>query len=117
MEQKMLETQSMKVKAVSCLVCNYTDFKSKYICKEQKHKLKVIDATKRFFSCKDCKNRTVSLDRLPRGTCSKCGGSNWDKAGMIRERKGPQLASESLSIRGSEEHSIGSSLRPLDLNI
>jgi len=117
LEEKMLSTQSMKVKAVTCLECNYTAFKSSDKCKLEKHRIKMIDATKRFFSCKDCKQRTISLDRLPKGSCAKCGGSNWEKAGMIGERKGPKLGGETLSLRGNEENSIGSSFTPLRLDV
>jgi len=117
LEEKMLGTQSIKVKAVTCLTCNYTAFKSSELCKQEKHKIKVIDATKRFFSCKDCKNRTVSLDKLPKTSCSKCGGSNWVKAGMIAEKKGPKLDSETLSIRGNEESVIGCVVGTANINI
>ena len=116
-EQKMLDTKSVKVKAVSCSICNYTDFKSSELCKQQGHKVKVIDATKRFFSCKDCKRRTVSLDRLPKKTCDKCGGSSWERAGMIAERKGPQLDTEKLSVRGNEETFLGSTSGAVNINI
>ena len=92
-------------------------FKSSDKCKLEKHRIKMIDATKRFFSCKDCKQRTISLDRLPKGSCAKCGGSNWEKAGMIGERKGPKLGGETLSLRGNEENSIGSSFTPLRLDV
>jgi len=117
MEQKMLDTSSIKVKAVTCSICNYTDFKSSDLCKQAKHRIKLIDATKRFFSCKDCKKRVVTLDRLPRGSCAKCGGSSWVKAGMVGERKGPKLASEMLSIRGNEESRLGCAQGPVNLNI
>ena len=117
MEQKMLDTKSVKVKAVSCTICNYTDFKSSELCKEQGHKVKIIEAEKRFFSCKDCKKRTVSLDRLPKKTCSKCGGSSWERAGMISERKGPRLDNEFLSVRGNEETFLGTTKGPINLNI
>ena len=116
-EQKMLDTKSIKVRAVSCTICNYTDFKSSELCKQQAHKVKIIQAEKRFFSCKDCKKRTISLDRLPRKTCSKCGGSNWERAGMISERKGPKLDSEALSVRGNEEMFLGTTKGPINLNI
>ena len=116
-EQKMLDTRSVKVKAVTCSICNYTDFKSSELCKQQGHKVKVIDATKRFFSCKDCKRRTVSLDRLPKKTCDKCGGSSWERAGMIAERKGPQLDTEKLSVRGNEETFLGSTRGAANINI
>ena len=117
MEQKMLDTRSIKVKAVSCTICNYTDFKSSELCKQQSHKVKIIEVEKRFFSCKDCKKRTISLDRLPKKTCSKCGGSNWERAGMISERKGPKLDNEVLSVRGNEEMFLGTTKGPINLNI
>ena len=117
LEQKMLDTRSVKVKAVSCPICNYTDFKSSQLCKEQGHKVKLIEAEKRFFSCKDCKARTVSLDRLPRTSCSKCGGSSWERAGMISERRGPKLENELLSLRGNEEMFLGTTTGTINVNI
>jgi len=117
LEEKMLNTQSIKVKAVTCLTCNYTAFKSSELCKQEKHKIKLIDATKRFFSCKDCKNRTISLDKLPKTTCTKCGGSSWVKAGMMAEKKGPKLDSEKLSIRGNEESRIGCVIGTANIDI
>ena len=116
-EQKMLDTKSVKTKAVTCSICNYTDFKSSELCKQAGHRVKVIEATKRFFSCKDCKRRTVSLDRLPKKCCDKCGGSSWERAAMIAERKGPKLATEMLSVRGNEETFLGSTKGPVNLNI
>ena len=116
-EQKMLDTKIVKVKAVTCSICKYTDFKSSELCKQQGHKVKVVDATKRFFRCKDCNRRTVSLDRLPNKSCDKCGGSTWERAGMIAERKGPQLETEKLSLRGNEETFLGSTRGAVNINI
>ena len=116
-EQKMLDTKSIKVKAVTCAECNYTDFKSSELCKQKGHKVKVIETSKRFFACKDCKKRTVSLDRLPKKCCEKCGGSSWERVGMISERKGPQLESEMLSVRGNEETFLGSTRGAVNINI
>jgi len=116
-EQKMLDTKSVKVKAVTCSICNYTDFKSSELCKQQGHKVKLIEATKRFFSCKDCKRRTISLDRLPKRSCDKCGGNSWERVGMIAERKGPKLDHEMLSVRGNEETFLGSTKGPVNINI
>lgn len=116
-EQKMLDTKSVKVKAVTCTICNYTDFKSSELCKEQGHKVKVIETSKRFFACKDCKRRTISLDRLPKKCCDKCGGSSWERVGMIAERKGPKLDHEMLSVRGNEETFLGSTKGSVNINI
>lgn len=107
MEEKMLSTFEMKTKAVTCHVCNYTSFKASELCKTERHNFKVIDAVKRFYRCKDCKRRTVCLGRLPNEPCRQCGGSNWERAGMIAERRGPALAGDTLSIRGNEEKWLG----------
>jgi len=108
MEEKMGSTFEMKVKAAYCSVCEYTAYSASDKCRSEGHRIKSIDATKRFFSCKGCKKRTTSLDRLPREACKQCGGNNWVKAGMMGERKGPKLGSETLSIRGIESTFMGS---------
>ena len=102
----MINTQSMKVKAVTCLTCKYTDFTRSDLCKQRKHEIKWIDAIKRFFRCKRCKRRISSLDKLPKTFC-QCGEFFWEKVGMVAEKKGPKLESEMLSIRGNEENRIG----------
>lgn len=116
MEEKMLNTTEMKTKAVTCHVCNYTSFKASELCKNLGHRYKVIDAVKRFFKCKDCKYRTISLDKLPKECCKKCGGSNWLRSGMIAERAGPKLDHEKLSIRGNEEKFLGGATS-LNINV
>merc|ERR1719203_1418201 len=102
MEEKMGSTFEMKVKAAYCSTCEYTAYSASEKCRQEGHRIKSIDATKRFFSCKGCQKRTTSLDRLPREACKQCGGNNWVKAGMMGERKGPKLGGETLSIRGME---------------
>jgi len=108
MEEKMGSTFEMKVKAAYCSTCEYTAYSASEKCRQEGHRIKSIDATKRFFSCKGCKKRTTSLDRLPREACKQCGGNNWVKAGMMGERKGPKLGGETLSIRGMESTFMGS---------
>ena len=78
-------------------------------------KLDQIKATKRFFECKKCKNRTTALDRYPKATCSNCASSSWLRVGMARERKGPTLDSERLVIRGAEEKFLGADIKSNDL--
>lgn len=107
MEEKMVNTREVKCKAVVCQRCKYKAFSAAPRCKEEKHPLKVIDAEKRFFECEDCGNRTVTLFRIPKTTCTNCQGSRWKRAGMIKERKIVQVG-EQLSIRGDEEKFIGS---------
>ncbi|XP_075980020.1 minichromosome maintenance 10 homolog [Anticarsia gemmatalis] len=106
MEEKMLNTFKLACKAVRCVKCKYTAFSAAQLCKDERHPLKVLDSFKRFFKCADCSNRTVSLEIIPLHSCGNCGGSRWEKAAMMKEKKVTSL-SEGLSIRGEEESYIG----------
>jgi len=116
MEEKMLNTFKVACKAVTCTLCKYTAFSASDRCKEERHPLKVSDATKRFFKCADCGNRTCCLELFPLKTCSNCNSSRWEKAAMIRERK-VDISAETLSIRGGEEKFIGSVVSGANLNL
>lgn len=107
MEEKMLKTTKMECKAVICMQCKYKAFSAADRCKEERHPLKVIDAEKRFYECEDCGNRTITLFRIPKVSCSNCQGSRWKRTGMIRDKSAIQTG-EPLSIRGDEEVFIGS---------
>ncbi len=117
MEDKMVNTKELETKAVSCKECGYTSYAQSQPCRDRGHQVKRITATKKFFECVECKSRTVSLDRYPKSACSKCGSSKWARAGMSRERKGPTLDSERLSIRGAEEKFLGQTLSNSDLHL
>lgn len=116
MEERMMNTFKINCKAVKCAICKYTAFSASDMCKEQRHPLRVIDAIKRFFKCADCGNRTVSLNRMPSHSCSKCSSSNWARAAMMDERK-TIIATETLSIRGAEEKFLGSIVKDANLNL
>ncbi|XP_070168031.1 protein MCM10 homolog [Polyergus mexicanus] len=116
MEEKMMNTFKVNCKAVRCAICKYTAFSASDMCKEQRHPLRVIDAIKRFFKCADCGNRTISLNRMPSHSCSKCNSSNWARAAMMDERK-TVIATETLSIRGGEEKFLGSIMKDANLNL
>lgn len=92
-----------------CTFCKYIYFSASDFCKEKKHKLRVVDATKRFYQCGDCKTRTVTLFRIPRNPCNNCRGSNWKRTGMIAEKVA--YAGEALSLRGDEESFIGANTK------
>ncbi|KAG8223513.1 hypothetical protein J437_LFUL002563 [Ladona fulva] len=102
MEEKMLSTYKLECKA-----CKYLAFSASDLCKSEGHPIKVVNGMKRFFKCHDCGNRTISLELFPTKPCQKCGGAHWEKTAMMREKKGPALPSEKLSIRGNEEAYIG----------
>lgn len=108
MEEKMLNTTKMECKAVICLQCKYKSFSAAQRCKDENHKLKVVDAEKRFFECEDCGNRTITLFLIPQNTCSNCEGSRWKRTGMIRDKSA--LKAQPLSIRGDEETFIGNTI-------
>ncbi|ALC40113.1 Mcm10 [Drosophila busckii] len=116
MEEKMLNTYKMDCKAVICQRCKYTAFSAAERCKQEKHPLKVVDAQKRFFQCKDCGNRTTTVFKLPKQSCSSCKSSRWERTAMIRERK-VCTGREALSIRGDEEVFLGSVASGASLNL
>ena len=72
---------------------------------------------KRFYSCKKCKKRVTCLTRLPKEACKQCGESNWVRAGMIAERKGPALLRDTLSVRGNEEKWLGGSIASANIDV
>ncbi|KAH8410186.1 hypothetical protein KR009_007905 [Drosophila setifemur] len=116
MEEKMLGTYKMPCKAVICQVCKYIAFSASDRCKEERHPLKVVDAEKRFYQCKDCGNRTATVFKLPKQSCKNCKGSRWERTAMIREKK-VLTGRESLSIRGDEETFVGSVSSGANLNL
>jgi minichromosome maintenance protein 10 len=97
--------RSLQCKAVICKRCKYIYFSASELCKKEKHELKVVDATKRFYQCGDCRSRTVTLFRIPRDECKSCRSRNWKRCGMIKGRDA--YVGEQLSIRGDEELFIG----------
>lgn len=99
MEQKMMNTYKVPCKSVRCLVCKYTWFSASEWCKTERHPLKVVDATKRFFKCGDCNSRTACLTMFPLVTCNNCNGSKWERAPMMGHKK---VEGANLSIRGDE---------------
>lgn len=115
MEEKMINTFKVPCKAVKCLQCKYTNFSASQFCKENKHPLKVFDATKRFFKCSNCGNRTQSLDVIPTSSCKNCGSEKWGRTGMMKEKKAD--VTHSLSIRGGEQKFINSVISNTNLDL
>lgn len=108
MEHKMMNTYKVPCKAVRCLVCKYTWFSASEWCKTEKHALRVMDATKRFFKCNDCNSRIACLTMFPMISCKNCNGSKWERAPMMSHKKVDEIH---LSIRGDEQTFL-SSMQP-----
>ncbi|OQR68679.1 protein MCM10-like [Tropilaelaps mercedesae] len=108
LEQKMLSTMSVKVKVVSCPTCRYTAVTASEYCQKEGHATKTHDATKRFFRCIHCKNRTVSFCKLPSKPCKRCNSEDWERVAMWSEREGPKMDYEVLHVRGEEKKFIDS---------
>ncbi|XP_028398003.1 protein MCM10 homolog [Dendronephthya gigantea] len=112
METKMLLTKEIKVKVFQCEQCNYVAEKPGVKCKEEKHKLTQTQAMKKFFSCRDCSERTIVYgQRYPTRECRKCGANNWEKCGMWKEKSGPKVGGETLMLRGPEHGKYLNSLQ------
>ncbi|XP_015272720.1 PREDICTED: protein MCM10 homolog [Gekko japonicus] len=103
MEEKMRSIREVKCRVVTCKTCKYTYFKLLDSCVEQNHDYNWHDGVKRFFKC-PCGNRAISLDKLPKKHCSHCGLFKWERDGMLKEKKGPQIGAETLLPRGEEHH-------------
>ncbi|ELU17712.1 hypothetical protein CAPTEDRAFT_229132 [Capitella teleta] len=106
MENAMSGVTQLKCKAVTCAQCKYTALGPSQRCKDEGHRLKYFNAVKRFFACHDCGNRTVTLERYPKETCRKCGGSSYKSTSMMKEKCGPKLSSEQLVLTAEESHNM-----------
>ncbi|CAG0902298.1 unnamed protein product [Darwinula stevensoni] len=106
-EQKMLEIWEVPTTVVVCSKCNYRAFTQSDLCRAQGHAIKRMKANKRWFKCKKCGKRTIAFDRIPSKPCKQCAESSWERCPMGKERQGPKLESEILSIRGTEQKFIG----------
>ncbi|XP_004524703.1 protein MCM10 homolog isoform X1 [Ceratitis capitata] len=116
LEEKMLKTYKLSCKAVVCKVCKYTAFSAADRCKEERHELKIIEGVKRFFQCKDCGNRTTTLFKLPKFSCSNCSSSRWERCSMLRDKNVNDF-SKQLSLRGDEEKFLGSASSKVNMNL
>ncbi|XP_015370485.1 PREDICTED: protein MCM10 homolog [Diuraphis noxia] len=114
MEHKMMNTYKMPCKAVRCLVCKYTWFSASEWCKTEKHALRVMDATKRFFKCNDCNSRIACLTMFPMISCKNCNGSKWERAPMMSHKKVDEIH---LSIRGDEQTFLSSMQPKLSMSL
>ncbi|EDO32764.1 predicted protein [Nematostella vectensis] len=105
LEDKLKSIKEIIVKVYCCKKCDYVAESASDICFKENHPLKQTKAPKRFFSCKNCKQRTISYGaRMPKLTCKNCGEMNYERTSMFMEKQGPKIAGETLLVRG-EEHS------------
>uniref|UniRef100_A0A8C5PNY0 Protein MCM10 homolog n=1 Tax=Leptobrachium leishanense TaxID=445787 RepID=A0A8C5PNY0_9ANUR len=110
MEEKMRSIREMKCRVVTCKTCNFTHYKLLDTCVSENHDFHWHDGVKRFFKC-PCGNRTISLDRLPKKHCRNCGFFKWERDGMLKEKRGPKIAGETLLPRGEEHGKFLNSLK------
>ncbi|KAL3851925.1 hypothetical protein ACJMK2_015620 [Sinanodonta woodiana] len=108
MEDKMAAIHELPCKLFTCVQCKYTAMSVGEKCKTENHSIKMSKGAKRFFKCKGCKKRTVTIDRYPTIACKHCGGLSFEKTSMLKEKLGPKLDSEELLLRGNEEKFLGS---------
>ncbi|XP_076340832.1 minichromosome maintenance 10 homolog isoform X2 [Tachypleus tridentatus] len=98
--QKILRRKSSHAYEVE--TCGYTAQNATDVCKNENHPLSRHKGKKRFFCCTSCSHRTFSFNKYPAASCKNCGGSNFERTGMMKPRKGPQLENEKLVVRGEE---------------
>ncbi|XP_061187039.1 protein MCM10 homolog [Saccostrea echinata] len=115
-EDKMQSTMSVKCTVFTCKNCGYTAFKLADRCKTERHIITKSETSKRFFKCKHCGKRKISIQKYPTEPCD-CGEYNFLRTAMMEERKGPKLPSENLSLRGDEVAYLGSMNQKVYLDI
>ncbi|XP_048576356.1 protein MCM10 homolog isoform X2 [Nematostella vectensis] len=112
LEDKLKSIKEIIVKVYCCKKCDYVAESASDICFKENHPLKQTKAPKRFFSCKNCKQRTISYGaRMPKLTCKNCGEMNYERTSMFMEKQGPKIAGETLLVRGEEHSKFMNSLR------
>ncbi|KAM7439404.1 minichromosome maintenance-related protein [Porites harrisoni] len=101
LEDKMKTITEIKVNVVSCKQCNYVAESASQRCYKENHTLKHFKTLKKFFACKECKQRTIAYGKpLPKDPCKNCGASNYQKTSMYKEKEGPKIGGETLLVRG-----------------
>ncbi|XP_067143547.1 protein MCM10 homolog [Centruroides vittatus] len=103
MEEKMQSIMEITCDVISCKTCMYTSYQPSERCKTENHPLKRHKAIKRFFRCMDCNHRTFAFTKLPKKSCRKCGGSNFERTSMMKPKEGIKSSHKNLLIRGIEE--------------
>ncbi|KAM7540424.1 hypothetical protein Aperf_G00000035196 [Anoplocephala perfoliata] len=72
-EEKLLNQHEQECQIVTCFNCQYRSLYIGKNCRKEGHKLEYSSGVKRFFACRNCKTRTVTLDRYPNFACKQCG--------------------------------------------
>lgn len=115
-EDKMQSTMSVKCTVFTCKNCSYTAMKLADKCKTERHMIIKSETSKRFFKCKHCGKRKISIHKYPTEPCD-CGEYSFQRTAMMEERRGPQLPGEKLSLRGDEVSYLGSMKQTVYLDI
>uniref|UniRef100_K1QYT0 Protein MCM10 homolog n=1 Tax=Magallana gigas TaxID=29159 RepID=K1QYT0_MAGGI len=115
-EDKMQSTMSVRCTVFTCKNCNYTAMKLADKCKTERHTIVKSETSKRFFKCKHCGKRKISIHKYPTEPC-ECGEYSFQRTAMMEEKKGPKLPGEKLSLRGDEVSYLGAMKQTVYLNI
>ncbi|XP_067025382.1 protein MCM10 homolog isoform X2 [Acropora muricata] len=113
LEDKMKTIMEIKVKVVFCKQCNYVAESASKLCFKENHKLKHLKTLKKFFVCKDCKQRSVTYGAapIPKHPCRNCGSTNYQKTSLYKEKEGPKIGGDTLLVRGEEVPKFLNSLK------
>jgi minichromosome maintenance protein 10 len=85
MEDKIKSITEIRVNVVKCEQCDYIAEGASELCRKESHKLTRFKAVKRFFECKNCKQRLSTYNQvLPTRPCRACGCHNYQKTSMSR---------------------------------
>jgi hypothetical protein len=105
MAAQLQSITKMHVKAFSCAQCPYGLLEHvPPLCRQAKHAVVQVTATKRFFACAHCEQRADSLLASgPDRPCAKCGRvGEWKRVSMYRGKEVAAGAAAQLQTRGHE---------------
>ncbi|VEL15283.1 unnamed protein product [Protopolystoma xenopodis] len=69
LEERLINQHEQECSIVECKNCNFRGTHAPPWCRKKGHELKFSKGTRRYFQCRDCKNRTTTLDRYPTVPC------------------------------------------------
>lgn len=82
MEEENKVTQ-IKIRAHHCMVCKSITEGMQPFCQKARHTVNIITTLKRWFECRKCHTRCITIGNkpFPTGSCGKCGACSWVATG------------------------------------
>lgn len=103
-DDKLSNTKTREIRAVTCKSCNYTSFSQSDYCRKLNHSISRHMSIQRYFKCKICNFKTHTIDKLyPASACGQCGNSMFESCGMKNQDISIRKTSENSSLEQASE--------------